>query len=94
MSLFLTYVTVTVSIVTQDYSKKGFVPIYGMFILFGPMISFVFAGIPSYERILRRLSKNVKEISHLGEWDKLIAFLRDEEDLSYKLLGVALDWQL
>ena len=26
MGIFLTYVTVTVSIVTQDYSKKGFVP--------------------------------------------------------------------
>eukprot|EP00942_MAST-04A_sp_MAST-4A-sp1_P006838 g6838.t1 len=94
MGIFLTYVTVTVSIVTQDYSKKGFVPIYGMFILGGPMMSFLFAGIPSYERRLRRLSKNVKEISHLGAWNKLIAFLRDEDDLSYKLLGIALDWQL
>ena len=30
----------------------------------------------------------------LGGFKKLIEFLRDEKELSYKLLGIALDWQL
>ena len=30
----------------------------------------------------------------MGGFTKLIEFLRDEKELSYKLLGIALDWQL
>ena len=54
----------------------------------------IFSCIPPFERKLKRLSCNVRDVAHLGGFTKLINFLRDEKELSYKLLGIALDWQL
>ena len=90
----LIYVTVSISVATQDYSKKPFVPIYG-FMYVSTLMNFqIFSCIPPFERKLKRLSCNVRDVAHLGGFTKLINFLRDEKELSYKLLGIALDWQL
>ena len=70
----LIYVTVSISIATQDYSKKPFVPIYGFLGLMSLGNFPIFSCIPAFERKLKRLSCNVRDVAHLGGFKKLIEF--------------------
>lgn len=88
-------VTVSISIATQDYSKKRFVLIYLVLIL-GPMLGKPM-NVMAYSKVLKQLAsleRELKELSYMEGHSSLSRYLHDTERITFRLLGASIDSNL
>ena len=88
-------VTVSISIATQDYSKKGFVLIY-LFLILGPMLGKPM-NVMAYSKVLKQLAsleRELKELSYMEGHSSLSRYLHDTERITFRLLGASIDSNL